>query len=121
MFTALDVCAEALGAPASKVYSQNMHQEETGAFTGEVSAAMLTEIGVDGAVLGHSERRQYNCETDRALQGKVPVALGAGLEPILCVGESEEERERRRDPAQAAHPGAGGARAACRTSGWPTW
>ena len=55
---------------------------------------MLTEIGVDGVVLGHSERRQYNCETDRALQEKVPAALDAGLQPILCVGESEEERER---------------------------
>src|SRR6185503_19181025 len=86
--------ADALGGTGVKVYSQNMHHEETGAFTGEVSAAMLTEIGVDGAVLGHSERREYNCETDRALQEKVPVALSAGLEPILCVGESEEERER---------------------------
>jgi triosephosphate isomerase len=94
VFTALDVCADALRGTGVKVYSQNMHHEETGAFTGEVSAAMLTEIGVDGAVLGHSERREYNCETDRALQEKVPVALSSGLEPILCVGESEEERER---------------------------
>ncbi len=76
------------------VYAQNMHQEQSGAFTGEVSAEMLTELGVDGVVLGHSERRQYNCETDRALQEKVPAALAAGLQPILCVGESEEERER---------------------------
>jgi triosephosphate isomerase (TIM) len=71
-----------------------MHQESAGAFTGEVSGEMLTELGVDGVVLGHSERRQYNCETDRALQEKVPAALNAGLQPILCVGESEEERER---------------------------
>jgi triosephosphate isomerase (TIM) len=71
-----------------------MHQESSGAFTGEVSGEMLTELGVDGVVLGHSERRQYNCETDRALQEKVPAALNAGLQPILCVGESEEERER---------------------------
>ena len=76
------------------VYAQNMHQESSGAFTGEVSAEMLTEIGVEGVLLGHSERRQYNCETDRALQEKVPAALDAGLQPILCVGESEEERER---------------------------
>jgi triosephosphate isomerase len=94
VFTALEVCAGALEGTGVKVYAQNMHHEETGAFTGEVSAAMLTEIGVDGAVLGHSERRQYNCESDRVLQQKVPAALDAGLEPILCVGESEEERDR---------------------------
>jgi triosephosphate isomerase (TIM) len=93
-FTALDVCVEKLSGSGVAVYSQNMHQESTGAYTGEVSAEMLTEIGVDGVVLGHSERRQYNCETDRALQEKVPAALAAGLQPILCVGESEEERER---------------------------
>jgi triosephosphate isomerase len=94
VFTALEVCVEGLRDASVKVYAQNMHHEDTGAFTGEVSAAMLTEVGVDGAVLGHSERRQYNCESDRALQEKVPAALDAGLEPILCVGESEEERER---------------------------
>jgi triosephosphate isomerase (TIM) len=54
---------------------------------------MLTELGVHGVVLGHSERRQYFCETDRALQEKLPAALAAGLEPILCVGESEDERD----------------------------
>jgi triosephosphate isomerase (TIM) len=76
------------------VLAQNMHWEESGAFTGEVSAAMLAEVGVDGVVLGHSERREYNCETDRALEQKVPAALAAGLHPILCVGETEDERER---------------------------
>jgi triosephosphate isomerase len=94
VFTALDVCVEKLSGSGVAVYAQNMHQESIGAFTGEVSAEMLTELGVDGVVLGHSERRQYNCETDRALQEKVPAALAAGLQPILCVGESEEERER---------------------------
>jgi triosephosphate isomerase (TIM) len=93
-FTALDVCVEKLSGTGVAVYAQNMHQESTGAYTGEVSAEMLIEAGVDGVVLGHSERRQYNCETDRALQEKVPAALAAGLQPILCVGESEEERER---------------------------
>jgi triosephosphate isomerase len=93
-FTSLEVCVERLRGSGVAVYAQNMHQEEKGAFTGEVSAAMLAEIGVDGVVLGHSERRQYNCETDRALQDKVAAALAAGLRPILCVGESEEERER---------------------------
>ena len=93
-FTALDVCVERLRGSGVAVAAQNMHQEENGAFTGEVSAAMLTELGVDGVVLGHSERREYNCELDRALQEKVPAALAAGLEPILCVGETEDERER---------------------------
>ena len=76
------------------VLAQNMHQEPEGAYTGEVSAPMLVEAGVSGVVLGHSERRMYNGETDRALQEKLPAALEAGLEPILCVGESEEERAR---------------------------
>jgi len=92
-FTALDVCVEKLRGSGVAVYAQNMHQEGTGAFTGEVSAEMLTELRVDGVVLGHSERRQYNDETDRALQEKVPAALEAGLQPLLCVGETEEERE----------------------------
>ncbi len=93
-FTALDTCVKKLSGTRVAVYAQTMHQESSGAFTGEVSAEMLTEIGVEGVLLGHSERRQYNCETDRALQEKVPAALDAGLQPILCVGESEEERER---------------------------
>jgi triosephosphate isomerase (TIM) len=92
-FTALDVCVDKLSGSGVGVYAQNMHQADTGAFTGEVCAAMLTEIGVDGVVLGHSERRQYFGETDRALQEKVPAALAAGLRPILCVGETEDERE----------------------------
>jgi triosephosphate isomerase (TIM) len=93
-FTTLDVCVEVLRETPVAVYAQNMHHEQTGAFTGEVSAEMLTELDVDGVVLGHSERREYNCESDRALQEKVPRALESGLQPILCVGESEEERER---------------------------
>jgi triosephosphate isomerase (TIM) len=94
VFTALEVCVEALEGANVAVYAQNMHYEDTGPFTGEVSAAMLTEIGVSGVVLGHSERREFSCETDRVLQDKVPAALAAGLLPILCVGESEDERER---------------------------
>jgi len=93
-FTALDVCVGKLSDTPVGVYAQNMHQASTGAFTGEVSAEMLTELAVDGVILGHSERRQYACETDRALQEKVPAALAAALRPILCVGESDEERER---------------------------
>ena len=93
-FTALKLCVEVLRDAHVTVFAQNMHHEETGAFTGEVAPGMLTELGVAGVVLGHSERRQYNCESDRALQEKVPAALAARLLPILCVGESEEERER---------------------------
>jgi triosephosphate isomerase len=92
-FTALDVCVEKLNGSGVRVFAQTMHQAETGAFTGELSASMLSELAIDGVVLGHSERRQLSGETDRALQEKVPAALDAGLQPILCVGESEEERE----------------------------
>ena len=92
-FTSLDVCVERLRGSGVAVYAQNMHQAATGAFTGEISAPMLNEIGIDGVVLGHSERRQYFGESDRALQEKLPAALDAGMRPILCVGETEEERE----------------------------
>src|SRR3954451_2545196 len=70
-----------------------MHEGENEPYTGEVSAAMLTEIDVHGVLLGHSERRQLFGETDKALQLKVPAALEAGLEVILCVGETEDERD----------------------------
>jgi len=90
-FTALQACVEA--ARGIAVYAQTMHEGTHGPFTGEVSAPMLQELRVDGVVLGHSERRQYFNETDRALSQKVPAALEAGLVPILCVGETEEERE----------------------------
>jgi triosephosphate isomerase len=92
-YTALAAAVHAVGDSDLKVLAQNMHQEAEGAYTGEVSAGMIKELGVDGVLLGHSERRQYNNETDRALQEKVPAALAAGLEPMLCVGETEEERE----------------------------
>ena len=89
--TALAACLDA--AEGVAVFAQNMHESASGAFTGEVSAPMLVDLGIDGVVLGHSERREYFNETDRALQHKVPAALDAGLVPILCVGESEDERE----------------------------
>ncbi len=92
-FTALDTVVGALAGSGIVVAAQNMHQAETGAYTGEVSAAMLTEIGATAVVLGHSERRELFGETDRALSEKVPAALAAGLQPILCVGETEAERE----------------------------
>jgi triosephosphate isomerase len=75
------------------VYAQNMHEADSGAFTGEVSAPMLADVDAGGVILGHSERRQYFNETDAALAAKLPKALEAGLVPILCVGESQAERE----------------------------
>jgi triosephosphate isomerase len=80
------------GSPVT-VFAQNMHHEPEGAFTGEVSPPMLVELDVHGVVLGHSERRAMFGETDRALALKVPAALAAGLVPILCVGETEAERD----------------------------
>jgi triosephosphate isomerase len=92
-FLALGEVVERSRGSAVRVAAQNMHEEASGAFTGEVSAAMLVEADVDAALLGHSERRQHFCETDEALSRKVPAALAAGLEPILCVGETEEARD----------------------------
>ena len=92
-FTDLQAVVDSTRGSRVEVYAQNMHQAPNGAFTGEVSAPMLTELDVHGVVLGHSERRQHFCETDRALAEKVPAALAAGLKPILCVGETEDERE----------------------------
>jgi triosephosphate isomerase len=91
-FTALQAVVDSARGSRLEVYAQNMHHEPSGAFTGEISAPMLTEIDVHGAVLGHSERRALFGETDKALQLKVPAALDAGLKAILCVGETEEER-----------------------------
>src|SRR4051794_31238028 len=92
-FTALSAVVERRYGTAVKVAAQNMHEEESGAFTGEISASMLVELDVEAVILGHSERRQLFGETDGALARKVPVALAAGLEPILCVGETEEARD----------------------------
>jgi triosephosphate isomerase len=92
-FLALGEVVERRRGTAVRVAAQNMHEEESGAFTGEVSAPMLVELDVDAVVLGHSERRQLFGETDEALARKVPAALAAGLEPILCVGESEQARD----------------------------
>jgi triosephosphate isomerase len=93
-FTALQAMVDSARGSRVGVYAQNMHWADEGAFTGEVSAPMLTELDVGGVVLGHSERREMFGETDKALAQKVPVALAAGLQPVLCVGETEEERER---------------------------
>jgi triosephosphate isomerase len=91
--TALAAAIERADGSGVGLAAQNMHFEPSGAYTGELSAPMLTELGAWGAILGHSERRQYFAETDEILARKVPVALEAGLTPILCVGESEGERD----------------------------
>ncbi len=91
-YTDLRAVTEDAADSPLQVYAQNMHNEREGAYTGEISVEMLKEIGLDGVVLGHSERRALFNETDRALALKVPVALIAGLVPILCVGETEDQR-----------------------------
>jgi triosephosphate isomerase (TIM) len=93
-FPALAPMVKSTRGSRVEVFAQTMHEAQEGAFTGEVSPPMLTEIGVRGVVLGHSERRQQFGETDGALQLKVRAALEAGLLPILCVGETDGERER---------------------------
>ena len=92
-FTALTPMVDSTRGSRVQVFAQTMHHAPSGAFTGEVSAPMLSELGAHGVILGHSERREQFGETDRALAQKVPAALDGGLVPILCVGETEEERE----------------------------
>ncbi len=92
-FTCLSEVADVLAPLGVGVLGQNAHAAASGAFTGEVTMAMLVDAGATGVLLGHSERRQYYGETDEALGDKVPAALAAGLEPILCVGETGQERE----------------------------
>jgi triosephosphate isomerase len=92
-FTDLRAMVDSARGSRVEVCAQNMHQESEGAYTGEISAPMLSELDVRGVVLGHSERRAMFGETDRALALKVAAALEAGLAPILCVGETEEERD----------------------------
>lgn len=76
-----------------KIGAQNMHFEEKGAYTGEVSAKMLKSIGVEYVIIGHSERRQYFNETDETVNKKIKAAYANGLKPIVCVGETLEQRE----------------------------
>ncbi|HUB35700.1 MAG TPA: triose-phosphate isomerase [Solirubrobacteraceae bacterium] len=92
-FTDLRAMVDSARGSRVEVYAQNMHAEPEGPYTGEISAPMLTELDVQGVVLGHSERRELFGENDRALAAKLPAALEAGLAPILCVGETEAERD----------------------------
>ena len=93
-FVCLSAVKEAIQGTNIKLGAQNLHFEAKGAFTGEISAEMLTEIGVEYVIIGHSERRQYFAETDDTVNKKVKTALAAGLIPIICVGESLEQREK---------------------------
>jgi len=92
-FVSLPAAAAELRESAIRVYAQNVHWEPEGAFTGEVAAPMLVEAGAAGAIVGHSERRQYFGETDETTARRGHAALEAGLGVIACVGETLEERE----------------------------
>jgi len=92
-FTALAAVKQALQGSAIQLFGQNCHHEKQGAFTGEVSAPMLKDVGCDGVILGHSERRQYFGETDDQVAKKVRAVLAEALHPIVCVGETLQERE----------------------------
>ena len=85
--------AEAIKGTNIKLGAENVHFAEKGAYTGEISAAMLLEYGVEYVIIGHSERRQYFAETDETVNKRTLTALAAGLTPIVCIGESLEERE----------------------------
>jgi triosephosphate isomerase len=92
-FTSLALTVERLAGTSVHVAAQNMHFADEGAYTGEVAPRMLVELDVDAVILGHSERRRLFGESDEALARKVPAALVAGLQPILCVGETLDQRE----------------------------
>ena len=92
-FTNLETAVNATAGSNVKVGAENVHFEKSGAFTGEISADMLVELGVEYVVIGHSERRQYFGETDETVNKRTKAALAAGLKPIVCVGELLWERE----------------------------
>ena len=92
-FTNLETVINTTAGSNVKIGAENVHFEKSGAFTGEISADMLTELGVEYVVIGHSERRQYFGETDETVNKRTIAALEAGLKPIVCVGELKWERE----------------------------
>jgi triosephosphate isomerase len=93
-FTALGTVAAEIKGSRIRLGAQDLHWEEKGAFTGEISPVMLKDVGCEYVIVAHSERRQHFGETDRSANRKVIAALGHGLIPILCVGESDAERDR---------------------------
>ena len=92
-FTSLATAVEILKGSNVKVGAQNIHWADNGAYTGEISGAMLKEIGVEYVIIGHSERRQYFGETDETVNQRIKAALKYGLKPIVCIGETLAERE----------------------------
>jgi triosephosphate isomerase len=92
-FTALEAVRETIGSAPIGLSAQNVHWEESGAHTGEISCEMLSDIGCEWVIIGHSERRQYFGETDETVNKRTKAALSAGLKTIVCVGETLEERE----------------------------
>lgn len=92
-FTNLPALVEAVKGTSIKIGAQNLHFEDNGAYTGEISGEMLKELGVSYVIIGHSERRQYFAETDETVNKKMHAAFRHGLTPIVCVGEKLEERE----------------------------
>ena len=110
-FVSVHAAVEELQDSGIRVYAQNVHWAEEGAYTGEVSRSMLIASGVAGAIVGHSERRQYFGETDETVGRRAEAALDAGLWVIACIGELEEDRERgHRDRHRLAQPGSAGER-----------
>jgi triosephosphate isomerase len=92
-FTALEAARQAIAGTRILLAAQNVHGEPKGAFTGEICAAMLVEAGCTHVIVGHSERRQYFCESDESVNARARGALGAGMVPVVCVGETLAERE----------------------------
>ncbi|MCF7791574.1 MAG: triose-phosphate isomerase [Victivallales bacterium] len=92
-FTSLDRAVQTVKGSNIKIGAQDISDKESGAFTGEISAQMLLDLGVEYVIIGHSERREYHNETDELISKKAKTALNAGLKPIVCIGETLEERE----------------------------
>lgn len=92
-FTDLAIVSKSLHGNRIRLGAQNVHWEESGAYTGEISASMLTEVGVRYVIVGHSERRQYFGETDETVNLRLKAAQASGLIPILCVGETKQQRD----------------------------